>query len=236
MASHDSVLDDLGLRIAGGRLAPGTVLTLAGLEEHYKVSRTVVREAIRVLESKLMVESKRRIGITVTEMRRWSVLDPGLVSWRLRSEAATQQLISLMELRLAVEPAAAKFAALRASEDQRAEINRQANVLLRLGEQGAGDSEEYLLADIAFHDCLLDSSGNLMLAAIKEPIAEFLRGRQSAGLTPQHPAEKALRSHVETAAAIVRGDSESAEQYVRGYVETVLAEVRSPNTGTSASF
>ncbi|WP_258933023.1 GntR family transcriptional regulator [Nesterenkonia pannonica] len=61
------------------------MLTLAGLEAEYRVSRTVIREAVRVLESKSMVESKRRVGVTVTSMSRWSALDSTLISWRLDS-------------------------------------------------------------------------------------------------------------------------------------------------------
>ncbi|GAB3189214.1 FadR/GntR family transcriptional regulator [Nesterenkonia suensis] len=227
MASHDTVLDHLGRRIAGGELSPGTVLTLAGLETEYEVSRTVIREAVRVLEAKGLVSSKRRIGVTVNSMDSWNVLDPGLIRWRLRSPARAQQIVALTELRLAVEPAAARLTALRATEDQRARIGRLAAELQRLGDAGRGDSPEYLAADIAFHDCLLEACGNLMLTAIKEPIAEVLTGRQDAGLTPARPVHEALHNHVEAAEAIVRGDAEAAEHHVRGYVEAILVEVRS---------
>ncbi len=225
-ASHTSVLDDLGRRIAGGELPPGTVLTLAGLEQEYGVSRTVIRESVRVLESKTMVASKRRVGVTVTPMHRWHVLDPVLIRWRLESPARAQQLVALTELRLAVEPAAARLTAIRASEDARAEIGRLAAVLKELGDSGRGDTEEYLAADIAFHNCLLEACGNLMLSAIKEPIAQVIGGRHRAGLTPAEPVHASLHNHVEAAAAIVRGDADGAESYVRAYVESILREVR----------
>lgn len=226
-ASHDSVLDHLGRRIAGGELAPGTVLTLADLEAEYGVSRTVVREAVRVLEAKAMLSSKRRVGITVSPVSRWSMLDPELIRWRLTSPARARQIVALTELRLAVEPIAARLAALRASEDQRAEIGRLADELRRLGAEHQGDSEEYLAADIAFHDVLLQAGGNLMLTAIQSPIAEVITGRHTAGLTPAEPVHQALHNHVEAAAAIVRGDADAAERHVRGYVEAILDEVRS---------
>ncbi|GAB3058437.1 FadR/GntR family transcriptional regulator [Sediminivirga luteola] len=225
-ASHGSVLDDLGLRIADGVLAPGTVLTLAGLEEEYGVSRTVIREAVRVLEAKGMIESRRRIGVTITPMSRWSVLDPVLIRWRLSGSTRPQQIVALTELRLAIEPVAARLAAQRASELERAEIGRLAGLLKQLGDAGKGDSEEYLSADIAFHDRILEAGGNLMLTAIKQPIAEVITGRHNAGLTPAHPLHGALHNHVEAATAIVRGDADGAERHVRGYVETILAEVR----------
>lgn len=224
--AHDSVLHDLGLRIASGQIPPGTVLTLANLEAHYGTSRTVIREAVRVLESKAMVESKRRVGVTVSPMSQWYVLDPELIRWRLSSEAKAGQLVALTELRTAVEPIAARLAAVRATEDQRAEINRHANVLQRLGSQSRGDSAEYLEADIAFHDCLLEACGNLMFTAIQGPIAEMMRGRHHAGLHPETPVHASLHHHVEAAAAIVRGDAEAAERHVRAYTESILQEVR----------
>ncbi|NDK30580.1 FadR/GntR family transcriptional regulator [Nesterenkonia haasae] len=225
-ASHTSVLDDLGRRIAGNELPPGEVLTLAELEKQYGVSRTVIRESVRVLEAKTMVESKRRIGVTVTPMKRWHVLDPMLIRWRLESPARVQQLIALTELRLAVEPAAARLTAVRASEDTRAEIWRLASLLKTLGESNRGDTQEYLDADVAFHNCLLDACGNLMLSAIKEPIAQVISGRHHAGLTPGTPVHESLHNHVEAAAAIVRADADAAESYVRAYVESILGEVR----------
>lgn len=224
--SHDSVLDDLGRRIAGGAIPPGTVLTLAGLETEYQVSRTVIREAVRVLEAKNMVESKRRVGVTVTPMSRWSALDSALICWRLDSPARPQQLVALTELRLAVEPAAARLTALRASEEDRTEMGRLANVLQELGDAGKGDSEEYLAADIAFHNLMLDACGNLMLTALKEPVAEMISGRHNAGLTPGDPVEESLHNHVEAANAIVRGDADAAEKYVRAYCDSILNEVR----------
>ena len=96
-----------------------------------------------------------------------------------------------------------------------------------LGGEHRGDSEEYLAADIAFHDVLLAAGGNLMLTAIAGPIAEVITGRHTAGLTPAEPVHEALHNHVEAAAAIVRGDADAAERHVRGYVEAILEEVRS---------
>ncbi|WP_258933022.1 FCD domain-containing protein [Nesterenkonia pannonica] len=95
--------------------------------------------------------------------------------------------MALTELRLAVEPAAARLTALRATEETRAEMGRLAQVLQTLGNAGKGDTEEYLAADIAFHNLLLEACGNLMLTALREPVAEMLSGRHNAGLTPRSP-------------------------------------------------
>lgn len=225
-ASHGSVLDHLGISIAGGDLAPGTVLTLAGLTEQYGVSRTVVREAVRVLEAKGMIESRRRVGVTVMASGSWSNLDTQLIRWRLESAAAAQQIMALTELRLAVEPIAAKLTALRASDAERAELVRLAGILERLGRAGQGDTDEYLEADIAFHDLLLDASRNPLFGSVKVPIAQMLTGRHEHGLTPATPFEPALSNHVRAAKTIALGDVEGAESAARGYVDAILSEVR----------
>lgn len=225
-ASHTNVLDDLGVRIAAGELTSGQVLTAAGLEDEYGVSRTVIREAVRVLEAMGMVASRRRVGVTVQPATAWSALDPRLIAWQLAGPRRAQQLVVVTELRAAIEPIAARLAASRASDVQRSEIVRLSTLLEELGAQGRGDSEEYLAADIAFHDLILDASGNLMLAAVKKPIAEVIAGRSRVGLTPATPEHEALHNHAQTAAAIARGDAAAAEHHTRRYVDTVLGEVR----------
>ena len=225
-ASHGPVLDSLGLRISAGGLAPGAVLTLAGLESEYGVSRTVIREAVRVLEAMGMLESRRRVGVTVLPAERWSALDTRLIGWQLQGPGRDQQLAVVTELRAAIEPVAARLSAQRASDVQRAEILRLAQRLEELGEAGLGNTDEYLAKDIAFHDLILDTSGNLMLAATKSAIAAVIAGRSHLGLTPDVPHSEALHNHVQTAAAIARGDAEAAEHHTRRYVDAVLREVR----------
>ena len=103
---------------------------------------------------------------------------------------------------------------------------RLAARLEELGHAGEGASEEYLDVDVAFHDLILDASGNLMLAATKAPIAAVIAGRSHLGLTPGIPYSEALHNHVATADAIARGDADGAELHTRRYVEAVLSEVR----------
>lgn len=225
-ASHGSVLEDLGSAIANGDHSPGSVLTLGGLEEQYRASRTVIREAVKVLEAMNMLALRRRVGITVLPSTVWSSLDARLIRWRLEGSTRAQQIVALTELRLAIEPIAAGLAAARASDVQRQQFADLAAILQKLGDANLGDSQEYLDADIAFHNLLLDASGNLMLSAIKEPIAQVLAGRNELGFTPATPHQDALHNHIEAAAAILRGDSDAAERHARGYVSTVLGEVK----------
>ena len=104
---HSDVLDALGGDIAAARLAEGEVLTVEGIGARYAVSRSVAREAIRVLEAMGMLAARRRVGITVQPRAGWSVFDPRLIRWRLDEGDRADQLLSLSELRRGVEPAAA---------------------------------------------------------------------------------------------------------------------------------
>ena len=225
-ASHGSVTDAIGMRIVDGDLAAGTVLTLGALESEYGVSRTVIREAVRVLEAMGLVEQRRRVGVTVRPAHAWSALDTRLIGWQLAGRRRDQLILNTTELRAAVEPIAARLSAQRATDVQRREILRLADELARLGAEGRGDSPEYLEADIAFHDLILVASGNLMLAAARSPIAAAIEGRSLHGLTPGIPNPEALHNHIETAAAIGRADPDAAEEHTRRYVAAVLGEVR----------
>ena len=106
-ALHDDVLDALGRRIVGGELAPGAVITLDAVDSTYDVSRSVSREAVRVLSAMGLVASRRRVGVTVLPRSSWHVFDPRLIRWRLDSEDRIAQLQSLGELRSGLEPVAA---------------------------------------------------------------------------------------------------------------------------------
>ncbi|GAA5125477.1 FadR/GntR family transcriptional regulator [Haloechinothrix salitolerans] len=223
-ALHDSVLDAIGIRITSGELAAGDVLTLEAIQEHYGVSRTVARETMRLLESRGLVTSKRRVGITVRPMTSWQVYDPKVIWWRLSGPDRDAQLRSLTELRIAVEPLAAAAAARGASAAERERAVALAAAMRERGE--AGELREFLDLDIEFHALLLRAGGNEMFAALTEVVAVVLRGRTTLGLMPHKPVAKALDLHEAVAAAVADGRREDAEDAMR----ELLAEVRDAMT------
>ncbi|WP_029149264.1 FadR/GntR family transcriptional regulator [Microbacterium indicum] len=225
-AIHTSVVERLGARIASGELPPGSVLTLASIESEHSASRTVAREAVRVLESLGLVASRRRVGITVQPREEWDAFAPQLIEWNLRGPFRQQQLEALMELRVAVEPMAAQLAADRATPAQRAELRRLASELKGLGRAGEGAGDAFLEADVAFHDLLLASSGNAQLIALRAPVRQVLRGRSRLGLTPQIPRAGTLEEHEAVAAAITSGDGDTAEEHSRAHMRGVWSEIQ----------
>ena len=229
--SHSDVLETLGRRIATGELPEGRILTLADLELEHGASRTVIREAVRVLESRGMLASRRRVGITVLPHAEWDAFDAAVIRWNLAGPRRQEQLAMLTELRGAIDPTAARLAAVRASFDDRARLRQLGDELDALGRRGLGASAEYLEVDVAFHRLLLEASGNAMLAQLASTVEEVLRGRAALGLTPAKPAEGTLENHVATAAAISASDAHAAEAGARTYVSLVALEVGDPVRG-----
>ncbi|MEV7781338.1 FCD domain-containing protein [Kitasatospora sp. NPDC088351] len=217
------LLADLGPAIASGEIPEGAVLRGEELEERYGVSRTVVREAVRILEGMRMVASRRRVGITVQPRSDWDVFDPLVIRWRLAGADRPAQLRSLGSLRVAVEPAAAALAARHAGDDDCRQLSALAVELTMTAR--AADLEAFLRHDIAFHATVLRASGNEMFAHLGDTVGAVLTGRTEYHLMPHQPEPYAIRLHREVAEAICARDAERAEQAMRTIVAGALEEL-----------
>ena len=221
---HASVLDALGGQIASGALEGGQVLTLDGIGNEHAVSRSVAREAIRVLESMGMVASRRRVGITIQPRQRWNVFDPRVIRWRLDMGDRTEQLLQLSELRRGIEPVAAALAAERASHHHCRILAAAVSDMVVHGRDG--DLDSYLLADTVFHRTLLEASGNEMLRALAGVVEEVLSGRTHHGMMPDRPNPEAIALHDEVARAVRLGDAATAERAMRAIIEEAATALR----------
>jgi DNA-binding FadR family transcriptional regulator len=193
------------------------------LEERYGVSRSVIREVLRVLASMGMVQSRRRVGVQVLPATEWNLYDPQVIRWRLASPGRVAQLRSLTELRTAVEPQAARLAAMRAPLADASELMGLAGKLWAAGRDG--DTELFLKLDIQFHHLVLSSSGNEMFGKLNSLVAEVLAGRTHYGMMPDHPHEEALQMHVDVASAIQRGNAVDAHAAMLAIMERAMNEM-----------
>jgi len=209
------VRDRLGADIVDGTLAAGSVITIEELEHRTGTSRSIVREATRVLVSLGMLRATQRVGLRVLPDDSWNVFDPNVIRWRLSSPGRLQQLRELFELRLAVEPEAARRAAERRDDAQAAALLATAHVLA-----GAdAHPQVFLRADLQFHRLVVQASGNNTFVHLGDVIGEALRERATVERADRAPDAHDLRLHVEVARSIDRRDGVSAGAGMREIIE-----------------
>ncbi|MGH6809071.1 MAG: FadR/GntR family transcriptional regulator [Ensifer adhaerens] len=140
--------------------------------ERYGVSRTVIRESLKILESKGMVRGRSRVGTVVCGKDEWNILDAQVLEWIGERIFEFDLLNCILEARRAIEPVAAEFAAERATVQEIADLER-AWQAMRDGER---DIAGFTDADVAFHTCLLKASHNqvfLQLVGIIQAALKF---------------------------------------------------------------
>ena len=178
------VVHDLGCRILAGEVKPGDPLPQEWtLCDQMGVSRTVVREAIKSLAAKGLVESRAKRGTIVRPPRVWNYLDPEVLDWQARADVDGRHLFHLTELRRTIEPPAAGMAAERATDENLRLISRACEEM----ERTADSVEDFLAADIQFHVEILHATGNPFFAPIANVISASLES--SLRVTNRQPAD-----------------------------------------------
>lgn len=209
-----TVSGELGQRIVDGSLEAGRAMTLEAIERDFEVSRSVAREAVKVLESLHLVRSRRRVGVEVRPQADWDVLAPRVIEWHLSGPGRAAELTWISELRSGVEPIAARLACARASGDQCSALTGA--VMGMAGAASGPDLEAYLGHDVVFHRTLLHASGNPLIAAHAGVVEAVLRGRTN--LLPFVPNPAAIALHRDVVDAVLAHDGAAAETAMRGIV------------------
>jgi GntR family transcriptional regulator, galactonate operon transcriptional repressor len=207
---HEQVVEQLGRDVCSGRYRPGQVVpSEPELGERFGFSRIVIREAIKSLVAKGMLEVSRRIGTVVLVPARWNLFDPQVIAWRAESAASDPEMArDLMELRRIVEPAAVRMAAERASESERRAL-RAAYMAMVRAVAGKGD---YVEADLAFHTTILSACGNQYVRHMQEALSAMLRASfEIVSEKPGGPA-RSLPMQEAVCVAIEKGDAAAAER------------------------
>lgn len=221
---HDSVVHRWGWDIVSGALPPGTRIVADDAAVQLGVSRTVVREAVRVLESMGLISVRRRVGITVLPPESWNPFDLNVIRWRLAGPDRLEQLQSLSELRSAIEPLAARLAADRATGEQCGALT--AAVIGMSATARSANAASYLAHDSGFHRTMLQASGNPMLAGLAEVVVEVLAGRTRHSLMPNVGEPEAIRLHGVVASSIQARDGAAAEAAMRSIVAESATAIR----------
>lgn len=212
---HGRVIQDLGQAILSGEFPSGS--TLPGQEEccaRLGVSRTVLREALRVLAAKGLVDARPKAGTFVLPRENWNFLDPDILEWRLRSEDRDTVLEQLYELRHMVEPTAAFLAASRAKlQDFR-----------RMGEAfdamaAAGRTHDSIESDLAFHRAIIEASGNDLFASLGRVVELALVISFRIGADNPDGTEHSLAMHKAILDAIVDRNGSEARVAMRKLID-----------------
>src|SRR5215510_8850229 len=145
-SNHAEVARSIGIDIIAGRYAEGTRLPGdAELITMFGVSRPVLRESVKTLVAKGLLSTKARVGTVVRERGAWNMFDADVLAWHLDAGIDKRFLNDLAEIRLAVEPRAAKLAASQRSAEDVAELRRSMDRM----RQEASDSVGFADADLA---------------------------------------------------------------------------------------
>lgn len=216
---HAQTVETIGSRIVRGRYAPGTPLSPDELEEEFGISKTVLREALRVLAAKGLVDARQKRGTVVRPRSSWSLLDADLLRWQ-GGEADAAFLANLAEVRGIVEPAGARLAAERHTDD---DIRALRDAVQAMGDAGT-DAAAVVAADLAFHRALLDAAHNELLSRMEVVIEAGLRARDQVVHSGENWPDS-IGVHQAIIDAITAGDGAAAQRAVEALLEQASQDV-----------
>lgn len=221
---HGQVVEQMGTRIVGGAYPPGAPLFSEQLEREFDVSKTVVREALKVLAAKGLVESRQKRGTVIRPREAWNLLDGDVLRWQGHEPPNFVFLENLAEVRGIVEPAAARLAAGRRTE---ADLTQLESALAAMA-AAKQDPDAMVDADLRFHRALLDAAHNEVLSRMEVVLAAGLQVRDRFVHHSEYGSDP-MPSHRALLDAIREGDAYLAGLTVEALLAqaaTDLAEVR----------
>jgi DNA-binding FadR family transcriptional regulator len=204
---HGQIAERIGMSIVRGDIAPGELLpSELRICEMMDVSRTVVREAIRTLIGKGLLESRPKSGTRVRAPEYWNHLDADVLRWRLDATDTDEYLAKIFQLRQGLEPTASALAATAATDEDRERIRAAYE-----GMVAARNNEAFVTADLEFHKAIYLATRNEFFWPIAQMFETTLRPSFTIAATGDHRA-RALREHRDVMEAIAARDAERARK------------------------
>jgi len=213
LLKSEKVVDLLGLAIVSGERVPGSLLpTEVMLSARLKISRASLRQGLHALALKGLVEGRTRRGTMVNERSRWDVLDADVLRWVALSPPDPKFFMELLDVRVIFEPAAARIAAGRASPTQVLAIE---SAFRAMAAALPDDVEACCKHDLAFHELIIDATGNPLLIRFASLIRTALLAAFRLSSNARKSYEDSLAEHWAVAVAIRNRDPGAAEQAMR---------------------
>ncbi|MBN9194980.1 MAG: FadR family transcriptional regulator [Microbacterium sp.] len=206
-----ALIDAIGREIVRGRYLPGDLLPKeAELTEQYHASRTSVREAMRVLAAKGLVDIRQKIGTRVRSQDLWNVFDTDILRWHSEIGLGESVMRDLVEVRQIMEPAAARLATGRAGIP---DLKRIDDALAAM-HAAEGDADAYAHEDVSFHLAIYAATHNVLLRQFGNVVADFM---YLTFTIQQQAADQELiledvENHAAVYRAIDRGNGEAAAE------------------------
>jgi DNA-binding FadR family transcriptional regulator len=223
------MLDAIGRAIVVGDYDGATFPTEAELAKQHGVSRSVTREAVKMLTAKGLLSARPRQGTTVQPTTSWNLFDTDVLRWLLERQFSIDLLRQFNELRVAIEPEAAALAARVATVDDIERVNAGLKRMER-AERGEDDTLE---SDIAFHIAVLRASRNPFYAQFRDVVSTALR--TSIRFTNRVKGRTAnVADHAAVRDAIVAGNPEKARKAMRALISDVLELIDTANPDGAA--
>lgn len=214
------VTEELGRAIVSGDYGPDQPLpTEADMCMRFGVSRTAVREAVKMLAAKGLVSSKPRRGIRVMPAEDWNIFDSDLLTWSLEGKPSRSVLTEFFQLRVAVEPEAAVLAAKFASDEDKAAIAKAIEGMRHAPEY----SEVGVCADLDFHIALLYATKNRFYIRLRDFIRTALNVTIHFTTPVTRTYEEIVVAHEKVLRAIESGNVERARYSMRQLIEDAHA-------------
>ena len=211
-----NVLESLGRAIVTERYDGRQFPIEAEIAKAHGVSRSVIREAVKMLTAKGLLSARPRQGTVVEPSASWNLFDPDILRWSLERKFSFDLLRQFNQLRIGIEPEAAALAALVHDEETLAAIRSGLDAM-----QTAGRGAEALEADIAFHIAVLRATGNPFYVQLRNVVATALRvSIHFTNLIKGHSAS--IRDHAAVAEAIAARDADCARIAMRKIIGDVL--------------
>jgi len=199
---------ELGRRIVAGIYAENDLIEDENtLSSRYQVSRSVVRDAVKILVGKVLLEVRRGIGTRVKPRIEWVLLDDDVLAWHQSGPFRIDFFKKLMEIRLIIEPNAARWACERGTDEKIREIELAQKKM----EDEKGSIEDFVVADAQFHQSIIRAANNEILESMEGVIFSALLN--SIKITNKDPRDNtdSIPFHSAVTNAIVKRNPDLAE-------------------------
>lgn len=224
------MLDALGRAIVIGSYDSRDFPTEAELAKQHGVSRSVTREAVKMLTAKGLLSARPRQGTTIQPSTSWNLFDTDVLRWLLERKFSVDLLRHFNQLRVAIEPEAAALAATFADERQRQDISAGL-ARMEAAEEGQDNA---LDADIAFHVAILRASGNPFFMQFRDVVSTALR--TSIQFTNRIKGRTAsVSDHAAVRDAILRRHADGARVAMKKIIGDVLVLIETADAPSKRS-